>query len=765
LASCAALTLAGCASFPVLRTAVTRAPPEVQPTEQGKAPLSLRESPHSQPAQVIRIPSTVVALEAAPHEREATPEQIAALLPINAVVDAGLPPQPLPRLLDAAFGDILKVPYSLGPGVGNRADLITLRSSASMPQRQFFTLLQTALKDYGLRLYIRGGNVAILDDAAPSSAISTVLRSRSGADTPEGARTVVQFFQLQTLEAVSIKDLTQDLFPASRAVKITPELLSNSLVISGAARDVQAAVNMLRELDRPIFAGAEVTRLQPVFWSADAFAKALEDSLTAEGYKVSRQPQANKAILILSLQTTNQVLVFANDTKLMARVQFWAHELDQPSAVGEQKTTFVYSVHNTDAQSLGVLVTGQGSNSSNAVRNPVGVAGTAPAGLSAQGSTPAAGTTNGSSTPEAAGFSGAVPGGGTVIVDAVSNRILFTGTAQQFAQLRTLLDQLDVPPPQVMIEVTVAEVTLTDASRLGLEWFFSHSQSNGVYSGGTLGGLGIGTDGLNIKFAGTSLTAAFNAFASNNKVNILSRPRLVARSGTDAQIQVGTDIPIITSQAAASIQTGGTTSVLQTVQYRQTGIILKIKPVVYGDSRIDLEISQEVSSQTASANAAIASPSILNRSISTKISLAEGSTSVLGGLISDSYAKSNTGIPLVKDLPIVGSAFRTDSVSADKTELVILVTPFIIRDADEMSDLASRLSGEMNDAFKVGRGGSYTLTGISTGHNFGFDLPPAKPPAGGRALVSKRKPAAAINTEPKDLLPPDGSLPSPVAPH
>ncbi len=312
---------------------------------------------------------------------------------------------------------------------------------------------------------------------------------------------------------------------------------------------------------------------------------------------------------------------------------------------------------------------------------------------------------------------------GRIIVDQGGNRILFTGQADEFTQLRDLLASLDTPAREVLVEVTIAEVTLTDETRLGLEWFFTHSGSRGTTSGGTLGNLGLSTGGLSLNFTGPDVRAAFNAFASNNKVNILSRPRLVARSGGQARIQVGTDVPIITSRANSSTSTGGNTDILQTIQYRQTGVILQIRPIVYGDDRVDLEISQEVSSQQANPNAAIGSPLILNRNITTQLSLAEGATAVLGGLIDDSYTKGNTGVPFLKDIPVLGSAFRADTLNGGKTELVMLVTPYILRDADEMNRWAGRYGGEMDAAFRVGRGWSYTLTPFKGG----LDLSKARP--------------------------------------
>lgn len=724
------LALSGCAAFPVLRTAtsVSARPPADQPFQ---VPPDAAGETVSSNLETLAIPARKPAPPAAQPTLEASPEDIQKLVKPDETVSVSLPPQTIPQFLDTAFGEILKVPYALGPNIGNRQEIITLRSSPDMPKAQFFGLLQTALRDYGIRLYVRDGAVMVLDDNSPSSESAITIRSRSGKDTPESARSVIQFFQLHALESNVVESLLKDLYPAGKSMVVRSEPASNSLMISGTGRDVQGLVNFLQELDQPNFAGATVLRFEPIYWGVETFAKTLEDSLTAEGYKVSRAFYAPRAIMILTLPTTGQVLVFVNDPDLLDRVRFWADGLDKPSKLSDQKTNFVYEVRNTSAADLGAMATGLGSGGSSTPQAPVGVAGTAP--VSSQAASAGRGVTG-----------GAVASGGTISVDNLGNRILFTGTATQFAVLRSLLEQLDKAPPQVMIEVTVAEVTLTDTTRLGLEWFFTKSAMGGTFSGGTQGKLGLGGSGILANYVGKDLRAAFNAFASNNKVNIISRPQLTTKSGVSARIQVGTDIPIITSQAASNVQTGGGTQVLQSVQYRQTGVILSIKPTVYGNNRVDLEISQEISKQAGESSGAISSPSILNRSLTTQISLVDGATHVLGGLMDDNFSKANQGIPFLKDIPLVGNAFRTDTVGGTKTELVLLVTPFILHDADDMAQLAEQMSGQMNRALRVGRGGSYTLTGISTGLNLGLNLPPSRTKPAGlnrKALPVKKRPA------------------------
>ena len=467
-------------------------------------------------------------------------------------------------------------------------------------------------------------------------------------------------------------------------------------------------------------------------------ATSLEQTLTTEGYVVSRQALAGRAIVILSFPAANQLLIFARDPEALARARYWVETLDQPASLGDKASTFVYQVKNTDASSLGQLAMGQSPTMAQA-QAPVGVPGAPPA---PDGGRPQGNTMSGGGSGQGPGAQGQFMNG-RVLTDPIGNRIIFTGTANEFAQLRNLLSTLDTPAPQVVIEVMIAEVTLTDDTALGVNLFGTDSRGDGVLTGSTesleLGG------GLVVSFKGPDFRASLAAQASNNRVNILQRPQLVARSGGTARFQVGQDVPIITSQRATNTQTGNGdgTDVLQSVQYRQTGVILDLQPVVYGD-RVDITISQEISEVGKSASTAIASPPILNRSLTTQISLTDGWTGVLGGLISNSYSKTNTGVPFIKDIPLIGSAFQTNSVGGVRTELVMLITPHVIRGDEDMADLADAFSSDINAAFRTGRGWSYTLTPFSIGHGVrgvGFDLP-----APNRA--SERRRAPAVEAQP-----------------
>ena len=269
----------------------------------------------------------------------------------------------------------------------------------------------------------------------------------------------------------------------------------------------------------------------------------------------------------------------------------------------------------------------------------------------------------------------------------------------------SLLQELDKPARAALIEVTVAEVTLDNTTQMGVEWALVNSGANIV--GGTLGGialggglatssLGTGTKGLTIAQLGSAgdLRALLNLLATSTNANVLSSPRIVARSGEVATIQVGSEIPTI-SQQQTTAATAGTTGLLSSVQYRKTGIILNVKPIIYAGDRIDLDVSQEVSDSSKVGVAG--SPIIDTRKIDTKLSLKDGTPVLLGGLISQKNSRSDIGVPLLKDIPLVGQLFRTNTDNNSKTELLILITPYIVADDHDATAITEAFRNQLGD--------------------------------------------------------------------
>jgi general secretion pathway protein D len=400
-------------------------------------------------------------------------------------------------------------------------------------------------------------------------------------------------------------------------------------------------------------------------------------------------------VVFLPLPFSNDILVFSNRKDVFDRAMTWIDKLDKPAAFGDQEGVFVYEVKNTSAAELGALVARTGATEGPQASTPVRRQ-ALPRG--------AAAPIQASTGPSSAG---------KITIDSAGNRLIFRGTPSEFERAQAVMKTLDTPPQQVLVEVTIAEVRLTDETRFGIDWLLNQASSGDTLNVNTRGASvrqpgGLGAT-LTHGFPRGTVVAALNAFAQNNNVNILSTPRLLARSGSEAQILIGNDVPIITSQRAADQQTGGNTDILQTVQYRQTGVILSVRPTVYGDDRVDIDLYQEVSDKSNDAVTGIASPTITNRSVSTKLSLREGTTAVIGGLIQDNYGRKQTGVPLLKDAPILGQAFRTDDLTGVKSELLILVTPYIMRNDEQLSAATQTYSASIDRMLRKRGGRTYTL--------------------------------------------------------
>lgn len=690
----ALMTLSGCASFPRLQAAPsTRQPPTEIVQQENANPAS------ATPSNIEILPSAApTATPAREIPRTApTQEQIAALVD-GRDLQVSLPPQPVPQFIDTVFGEMLRVPYAMGPGVAARRDIISLRGPDVMTSTRLFTMAQMSLAQYGLAVVIDEGGVHILDDTVLSGRSPSFIRARSGPETPAPSRPVMQFFPVSTVEVESILPLLEQAYPNRGSVRFVAQPETNTLLISGSARDVGAAAAVLRELDQPHFVNGQVARVEPIFLSVEQLAEEVSQALRAEGYRVRNPLEAQGGSLImLPLPSSNQVLVFANDERLFARTLHWIRTLDRASALGSGEGFFIYTARNMSAEELGALISQSGPQEVATSVTPPEVA---------------VRRTNGVAAGARQSFQ-PTPSGNGVTIDTAGNRILFRGTSSEFQRLRETLVELDQPPRQVLIELTIAEVTLTDETRFGVEWFLEQSITDGTLTANTEGGSSQIGGGLSAVathvFSRGSIEATLNAFASNRNLNILSTPRVFARSGREAEILVGIDVPIITSQRASDNQSGGDTDVLQTVQYRQTGIILNVRPIVYGDDHIDISLYQEVSSQQPNTSAAIASPLISNRSVTTQISLQEGMTAVIGGLMQDTYSRDQRGIPGLKDLPFIGAAFRSEEVTGDKVELVILLTPYIVRDDEDIQALTDSLTQSVNTSLRQRGTQTYTL--------------------------------------------------------
>lgn len=573
---------------------------------------------------------------------------------------------PLPTLIQVVYGTILKMNVNVDPKVVDRKDLVTLRTGAPQTPSQVADTIRLLLKSYGIAVMDIGGLVRIVPDGAQLGYLPEIRRGRALPETPLPLRPIFQLVELQAVRTGDVASWLRTIF--ANKVDVKDDQSRNAVLLSGKSDDVMAALEAIHVLDQPAMKGRQSARITPAFWTAEELAKRLTDILQAEGYSAGTAATSNFPVTLLPIPSVNSVIIFAASPVLLEHVVTWAKDLDKPTEKVGGSGLFSYQVQYTDAQRLAVtlekLLSGAGLSASPAVAPSTGTA------------------------PAAKPGKPVVPS--KVVVDQGSNTIIFQGSDEDYSRVRNLLQALDKPAKEALIEVTVAEVSLKDNSQLGIEWLIKEARLNGdTLTAGTLGGLSIGTAGFTLRGLNSAgdTRLLLNALASSNRATILSSPRVVARNGETATIQVGKEEPYVASQVAiattGTTQISGVNTVPQTVQYRNTGVILNVKPVIHSGDQVDLEVSQEVSAGETTTTGVSTSPTFSTRKVQTKLSLKSGTTVLLGGLISTNKSEGNSGIPLLKDIPALGQLFRNNTDTSTKTELIVLITPYIIGDDND----------------------------------------------------------------------------------
>lgn len=584
---------------------------------------------------------------------------------------------PVPVFANEVFGNMLGLNLTMSPEVSNLQELVTLRTESRQRPRDLFIIARQLLAEYGVAVTIEGKLVKLSIAPKDSTLIPPLIVSgRALPQVPISHRPIFQLIELNVVRSGDAVRWLNTLF--GQDIKIIDESGRNSIIISGKPLLVQQAVDALKVFDRPLMRGRISTRLEPAFMSAEDLANRLVDVLNVQGYGANRTVGSPSSVIVLPITAANSVLVFANTQESLNYAVSWARELDRPSKQAGSQSLFYYQVKNTKASDIAAVLSGGniGATMAQPASASSGSAGAQPA-------TPSAGATS---------LRGALQ------VDEPRNALIYQGDPAQWERMLSLIKQMDKAPRQVMIEVTIAEVTLNDDNSFGLSWFAKNGF--GRFDGSTWMGQGSGgkppgssSSGLTylLDVAGQN-RAALTAFADDNRVSILSTPRLLVKSGSEANFDVGTEVPTVTMSTTSNQQTSGNTNLLQSIQYRKTGVILQIKPTVYSDDRIDLDITQEVSeAMPLDSKATANSPSIFNRSVTTSLSLRDGGSVVLGGLMSSRQTDSDSGVPMIKDVPLLGNLFKSKSRKKNKTELVVLIVPYIIENDERASAVSQAI--------------------------------------------------------------------------
>ena len=604
-----------------------------------------------------------------------------------------------------AFGHLLNRTFIIDPRVRGK---ITLETPRPVTRGQAYQLLQSQLRLQGFAIVDSGQVSRVVPEADAKLQNSPVGVGR--ADLAGGDQIVTQIFRLSYESASNLVPVLRPLISANNTISAYPS--NNSLVITDYASNLQRLGKIIATLDSPSTSEVEVIPVRHALATdlAVSVSRLLDDSQRAGA---GAQVDPGQRVSVMADTRINALMFRAASTAKLNLAKSLVSRLDQPS--NEPGNIHVVYLRNAEAARLAVVLRsvlsgsdsgaqgtlGQGLSSLSQTGTPAGSTGAALGTQNTPGATPLA---QSSATPANV----AVNAGGVIIAaDSSTNSLIITAPAPLYRNLRAVIEKLDARRVQVFIESLIVEVSAEKAAELGIQWqFLSQGSGTGstVVGGTNLPARSTGSNildatanilalgqGLNIGLirsgsviggaaGAVNLGLLARALESGANANILATPNLLTLDNEEARIIIGQNVPFITGQFSATGTAGAAVNPFQTIERRDVGTTLRVRPQVSEAGTVKLQIFQEVSNVQ---DRTLAAGLITNRrAIESNVLVDDGQIVVLGGLIEERVEGGSEKVPGLGDLPFVGQLFRYDSRKRTKTNLLVFLRPVVVRDAN-----------------------------------------------------------------------------------
>ncbi|MDR7094374.1 type II secretion system secretin GspD [Hydrogenophaga laconesensis] len=586
------------------------------------------------------------------------------------------------------------------PRVKGSVNLVTERPvSPTAALNQFAAVLRLQ----GFSLVDTGGLYKIVPEA-DAKLQGNVVSAGSVSALPASNTVVTQIFRLNHESANNLVPVLRPLIGPNNTINVNPG--NNSLVITDYADNLQRIGRIIASLD---VAGATDVEIIPLRYAVAADMAALVgrliDPATTGGS--AQADQSYRTTLVAEPRSNSLVLRAANPARL-ALVRSLVARLDQPSSENISGNIHVVYLKNADATSLATTLRAAMAGEGGVNGNSLGGTASA-ASRTALTPTAANGTASATSNPATAAVaaSASPSTGGQIQADPATNSLIITAPEPQYRQLRAVIDQLDSRRAQVYVESLIAEVNAEKASEFGIQWQGALGSSGDRVIG--LLGTNFGTGGRNIldlaqgnatPSPGLNLGLARRTngvyvlgflarfLQENGEGNVLSTPNLLTLDNEEAKIVIGQNVPFVTGQFTNTGSNEGSVNPFQTIERKDVGLTLRVKPQISENGTIKMTIYQEVSSVVASSVNSTTGLITNKRTIESTVLVDDGSIVVLGGLLQDEYAGNQDKVPGLGDVPIFGGLFRNETRSRRKTNLMVFLRPVVMRDARDTSSLA-----------------------------------------------------------------------------
>ena len=540
--------------------------------------------------------------------------------------------------------------------------------------------------------------------------LQTSVVSTAGVSTKTGGNQIItQIFNLNYDSAANLLPILRPLISANNTINVNPG--NNSLIITDYADNLQRIARIIAASDIPTAPDVEIIPLKYAL-SADLAPLVLRlvDSGSSAAGAAATPGQADTGVktTIISEPRSNALIVRTANAARLVLVKSLVLKLDQPSSQSDAGNVHVVFLKNADALKLAITLRASLASISTGTPGPAATVGAATSTNTANSGVQA------SAQPST---------GGQIQADPATNSLIITAAEPQYRQLRAIIDQLDARRAQIFVESLIAEINSDKAAEFGIQWqnaLGNRADPNNLSAAGTnygtagknllalaLSGLSttattttapkvLPATGLNVGLAtliaGKTVLGVFaNFLQTTGEGNILSTPNLLTLDNEEAKIIIGQNVPFVTGQYANSgsgSSSSGTVNPFQTVERKDVGLTLKVKPQISEDGTVKLEIFQEVSSVQASSINSTTGLITNKRSIQTNVLVEDGGIVVLGGLLQDEYSNNQEKVPLLGDIPLLGNLFKTESRGRKKTNLMVFLRPVVVRDAAATEQLS-----------------------------------------------------------------------------
>ena len=606
-------------------------------------------------------------------------------------------------VIGSVLGGTLKLNYVVDPEVTGP---VTFNVSRPLRRDEVLPVLEAVLESRGYALVQSDGIVRVMARTTDGKTRAAVPLATPGA---VGER--IEVFPVRYVAVDDIVNVLAKMLPPG--VAAVPDERRRLIVVRGTSDELRLVEDTIRIFDIDALSGTSVALLPLKNAQAATIVMELQNIFDA----ARKDPDAS-AVRFIPVERLNAVMILTREARLLDQARAWVERLDQARNMNEQRVYVYYLQYGKAGQVAetlqgalsGIDVEVKGATAAASDGLAIGPGGAAPdapppaAGFPVPPPLVASPVAALPPPPQAPSSQQARPSV-KIEADEAHNALLISATPRDYTLIRQVLEEIDRPPLQVLIEVTVAEVVLNDNLQYGVQYFLNsrgnaaNNVSTLLTTGTTPFGIAANAPGFSLSFTAANLQPRIilNALSELTQTKVISTPRLMVLDNQTARLQVGDVVPIITQSAASTVTSSPL--VLSNVQYKETGVVLEVTPRVSSSGFVTLDVNQSVSSVVPTTSSAINSPTFSQRRLTSTISVKSGNSVLLGGLIQDQDNRDASGIPILHEIPVIGALFGNRNDTTARTELIMFLTPYVLSGDEETSDITRRVQRQFQAVF------------------------------------------------------------------